>query len=199
MSSNKRTKITDYVMDNYYREKQRKKYEQEKALFEKSPAHVRAEQGRSLIKKMTYTNNKLSQVRLEAFNEISKELLGFIEHDLINLSELNEREQAEEIMSFYKRNFMDLEELSNGTCQNGVFNQPYDKFFVELMKLNAYFVYFARPQTFEIANVPISKIPYKERMEELLPHLESLGLFDNQKFTNRYSKFFDIKNTTKKV
>ena len=188
---------TDCIVEAYKKEQARLKYEQEKRAKESTPQYLRAEQGRSLLKKMTCTNEKLSSIRLSAFNEMSNELLGFIEHDLINLnSELSSFEQAQEIVNFYKRNLLDLEELSNGTMQNAVYNPPYDKFFLEVMKKNAYFIYFARPKTFEISGIPFEKIPYKERIEVLKPHLESLGLFENEKFVKRYGKHFDI--TTKK-
>ena len=191
-------KRADCAMTEYEKEQQRLKALKEKQERESSPSYIRAEKGRSLIKKMTYANNKIASIKLEAFNEISRELLGFVEHDLINNSEMKPFNQVQEIINYYKRSFVDLEELSNGTMQNAVYNPPYDKFFLELMKKNAYFVYFARPKTFEISGIPFEKIPYKERIEVLKPHLESLGLFENEKFVKRYGKHFDIatkKNT----
>lgn len=189
-------KRANFIMETYEQEQKKAAYREEKTRRESSPQYIRSENSRSLIKKMTEINNELANVRLKAFNDMSVALMNFIKADLSSVKEPT-YEQALEIVTFYKRNFLDLEELSNGSNLSGNFNEPYDKFFIELMKLNPYFIYFARPKTFEIANVPFSRFSEKYRLKKLLPHLKSLNLFENEKFLNRYGKYFEIKDNEK--
>ena len=118
-------KRSDIIAQNYQQEKDRERYEQEKIERQLSPQYQRFEHNRSLLKQMTDTKSKIAEISLNSFNTMSTELLKFIQSDLeANFKLLPPKGQAIEIMRFYKRNFLDLEQLSNNTILQSSYHEP---------------------------------------------------------------------------